>query len=63
MTAQTPPQVVDIIPKLAQFTDQWSPKVAARLNDYEIKLVKMQNEWYGTPTTTPTSCSCSSPVS
>ena len=63
MTAQTPPQVVDIIPKLAQFTDQWSPKVAARLNDYEIKLVKMQNERYGTPTTTPTSYSCSSPVS
>ncbi len=45
MTAETTPQVVDIIAKLTQFTDQWSPKVVARLNDYEIKVVKIQNEF------------------
>ena len=45
MTAQPPPQVVDIAAKLAQFTDRWSPKVVARLNNYEIKLVKVQDEF------------------
>lgn len=39
------PEVVDIADKLAQFTDQWSPKVVARLNDYEIKVVKIEGEF------------------
>jgi mannose-6-phosphate isomerase-like protein (cupin superfamily) len=39
------PEVVDIAAKLAQFTDRWSPKVVARLNDYEIKLVKIEGEF------------------
>jgi len=37
--------VVDIAQKLAQFTEHWSPKVVARLNDYEIKLVKLDGEF------------------
>lgn len=37
--------VVDIGAKLAQFSDHWSPKVVARLNDYEIKLVKLEGEF------------------
>jgi mannose-6-phosphate isomerase-like protein (cupin superfamily) len=37
--------VVDINQKLAQFSDHWSPKVVGRLNDYEIKLVKLVGEF------------------
>jgi mannose-6-phosphate isomerase-like protein (cupin superfamily) len=37
--------VVDLAAKLTQFTDHWSPKVVARLNDYEIKVVKVQGEF------------------
>lgn len=27
------------------FSDHWSPKVVARMNDYEIKVVKVQGEF------------------
>lgn len=27
--------------KLTQFSDQWSPKVIAAMNDYQFKLVKV----------------------
>src|SRR6059058_3763881 len=37
--------VVDIDAKLALFAEHWSPKVVARLNDYEIKVVKLQGEF------------------
>jgi mannose-6-phosphate isomerase-like protein (cupin superfamily) len=33
---------VDLAEKLSQFSAHWSPKVVARLNDYEIKLVKVK---------------------
>ena len=36
---------VDLAEKLSSFTDHWSPKVVARLNDYEIKVVKVQGEF------------------
>lgn len=36
---------VDIAAKLSQFSEHWAPKVVARLNDYEIKLVKVQGEF------------------
>lgn len=36
---------VDIADKFSQFSDHWSPKVVARLNDYEIKLLKVQGEF------------------
>jgi len=40
---------IDIQQKLSLCTEHWSPKVVARLNDYEIKLVKLQGEfvWHG----------------
>ena len=37
--------VVDIARKLELFSEHWSPKVVARLNDYEIKLVKVKGEF------------------
>lgn len=31
--------------KFAKFSDHWSPKIVARMNDYEFKLVKLQGEF------------------
>ncbi|MEO7260380.1 MAG: cupin domain-containing protein [Jatrophihabitantaceae bacterium] len=36
---------VDLQEKLSQFSEPWAPKVVARLNDYEIKVVKLQGEF------------------
>ena len=36
---------VDLQERLSRVSDQWSPKVVARLNDYEIKVVKVQGEF------------------
>jgi mannose-6-phosphate isomerase-like protein (cupin superfamily) len=36
---------VDIAEKLSLFSEHWSPKTVARLNDYEIKVVKVQGEF------------------
>ncbi|MGO8882213.1 MAG: cupin domain-containing protein [Streptosporangiaceae bacterium] len=31
--------------QLAQFTEHWAPRVVGRLNDYELKVVKVQGEF------------------
>jgi len=31
--------------KLAKFNEQWKPKVIAEMNDYQFKLVKIQEEF------------------
>jgi mannose-6-phosphate isomerase-like protein (cupin superfamily) len=36
---------VDLAEKLSRFSEHWAPKVVARLNDYEIKTVKLQGEF------------------
>jgi mannose-6-phosphate isomerase-like protein (cupin superfamily) len=36
---------IDLAEKLTLFTDRWSPKVVARMNDYEVKVVKVQGEF------------------
>jgi len=38
-------QVINIDDKFALFSEAWSPKVVARLNDYEIKLVRLDGEF------------------
>jgi mannose-6-phosphate isomerase-like protein (cupin superfamily) len=38
-------EAVDITEKLSLFSEHWSPKVVARLNDYEIKVVKVKGEF------------------
>jgi mannose-6-phosphate isomerase-like protein (cupin superfamily) len=38
-------EALDIAGKLSTFSEHWSPKVVARLNDYEIKVVKLQGEF------------------
>jgi mannose-6-phosphate isomerase-like protein (cupin superfamily) len=41
----TLPEVVDLAERLTRVSEHWSPKVVARLNDYEIKVVKVQGEF------------------
>jgi len=36
---------VDVNEKFALFTEQWSPKLVARLNDYEVKLVRIEGDF------------------
>src|SRR5664279_955490 len=38
-------QPVDLADKLSQISEHWTPKVVARLNDYEVKLVKLAGEF------------------
>lgn len=38
-------QAVDLADKLSLFSEHWSPKVVARLNDYEVKVVKLDGEF------------------
>lgn len=40
-----PKDAVDLTEKLSMFSDHWAPKVVARMNDYEIKVVKVQGEF------------------
>ena len=35
----------DINEKFDIFSEHWSPKLVARLNDYEVKLVKIKGEF------------------
>jgi mannose-6-phosphate isomerase-like protein (cupin superfamily) len=37
--------VVNLDERFSHFTEAWSPKVVARLNDYEIKVVRLDGEF------------------
>ena len=39
------PSAVNLRDKLARFHEHWSPRVVAQLNDYELKVVKVQGEF------------------
>ena len=38
-------RVVDLADRLGLFSEHWSPKVVATLNDYEIKLARIKGEF------------------
>lgn len=38
-------QALNLQQKLSLFNDHWSPKIVAQLNDYHVKLVKVQGEF------------------
>jgi len=46
-------EAINLDERFGRFTEQWSPKVIARLNDYEVKLVRLQGEfvWHDHPDT------------
>ncbi|MFB4422761.1 cupin domain-containing protein [Streptomyces sp. QL37] len=41
----TPPVPVVLADRLAQFSELWSPKIVAGVNDYEVKLAKVKGEF------------------
>jgi len=40
-----PPSPISIQDKFALFSDQWSPRVIAELNDYQIKLARLEGDF------------------
>ena len=36
---------INLYQKLALFSDQWSPRIVAQMNDYHFKLVKVQGDF------------------
>jgi mannose-6-phosphate isomerase-like protein (cupin superfamily) len=40
-----PPQPINLSGKLEQFSEQWSPKICAQMNDTHFKLVKFKGEF------------------
>jgi mannose-6-phosphate isomerase-like protein (cupin superfamily) len=46
-------QPINFEEKFQKFTEQWSPKIIAQLNDYHLKLAKVQGEfiWHNHPET------------
>jgi mannose-6-phosphate isomerase-like protein (cupin superfamily) len=47
------PPAINLSDKLSQFTDLWSPKIVAQMNDYHLKLTKFQGDfvWHSHPDT------------
>lgn len=39
------PQRVNIAERMAQFDEVWAPKIVARYNDNEVRLVKTDGDW------------------
>ena len=39
------PEAINFAEKLASFSEHWSPRVVAEMNDYQFKLVKLQGEF------------------
>ena len=46
-------QPINFKEKLEKFSEHWSPKIIAQMNDYHFKLVKVQGEfvWHSHPET------------
>ena len=44
---------INLATKLAQFSEHWSPRVVAEMNDYQFKVVKLQGDfvWHSHPDT------------
>ena len=46
-------QPINLAEKLAKFSEQWSPKIIAQMNDYHFKIAKIEGEfiWHDHPET------------
>jgi mannose-6-phosphate isomerase-like protein (cupin superfamily) len=38
-------RAINLAAKLAKFSEHWSPRVVAEMNDYQFKLVKLEGEF------------------
>jgi mannose-6-phosphate isomerase-like protein (cupin superfamily) len=45
MSADRAPTHVNLADKLDAFSEHWAPKIVARYNDNEVRLVKTSGEW------------------
>src|SRR4051794_35695947 len=45
MSDSRAPTHINLAEKLDQFSEHWSPKIVARYNDNEVRLVKTEGEW------------------
>ena len=47
------PTPINLSEKLSLFADQWSPKIIAQIDDYQVKLAKLQGDfvWHCHPET------------
>lgn len=45
--------IVNLQQKFSLFTDRWSPRIVARINDYHVKIAKVEGEfvWHSHPET------------
>ena len=48
-----PTKAINISDKFAKFSEHWSPKIIAQINDYHVKLAKIKGEyhWHSHPET------------
>ncbi|WP_409301615.1 cupin domain-containing protein [Pseudomonas sp. KCJK8993] len=44
-TVQRPYQSINFAQKLGLFSEQWTPKVIAEMNDYQFKISRLQGEF------------------
>ena len=53
MSQDSIPAAINLGEKLALFSEHWSPKIVAKMNDYYFKLVKVEGEfvWHSHPDT------------
>jgi mannose-6-phosphate isomerase-like protein (cupin superfamily) len=53
MTDSDRMRAVNLADVLASFDERWAPRIVARLNDYELKVVKLEGEfvWHAHPET------------
>ncbi len=44
-------KAIDLADKLSRFSEQWAPKIIAQMNDYHLKLAKIEGEfvWHSHP--------------
>lgn len=47
------PDVISLAEKFSMFSERWSPRVLAQLNEYHVKIAKIQGEfeWHSHPET------------
>ena len=38
-------EVINLANKVSSFSDQWAPKIIAQMNDYHLKLAKIQGDF------------------
>ncbi len=53
MSQESLPTAINLEQKLTLFSDLWTPKIVAQMNDYYFKLVKVEGEfvWHSHPET------------